>query len=449
MSDAQRLIHGCQMVTPRGIVRSDILIQGEWIVAVAPDLAGSHAELIDATGLYALPGLIDCHVHLRDPGATHKEDFTTGTRAALAGGVTTVLDMPNNPIPTTSKAAFDNKVALGRAKACCDFGLFVGASVDNMAEVAGIAEAVGLKLYMGSSTGDLLVRDLETQLAHFSIFPADRPLAVHAEDEQAVQLLSVPENPRPPICAELAVARAVALARFTKRHLHICHVSTQQELALITLAKRQKLRVTAEVTPHHLFLTDKDRKRLGAKAAMNPPLRPQADLEALWRNLSIFNAIATDHAPHTEAEKTGNDPPAGVPGLETMLPLMLQAVSDGRLTLPELARLTAAGPAAVYRLPKKGHIAPGHHADIVLVDMQGIATLGEHFYSKCTWSPFAGREVRGRIRRVLLRGRDAMVDGEVLAQPGWGQFIAPSRCGTHSQGLTAPDGASSGNVPRH
>ncbi|MHB0876148.1 MAG: dihydroorotase, partial [Anaerolineae bacterium] len=397
MSEAQRLIRGCEVVTPGGVVPADILIQGEWIVAVAPGL--SAPDVIDAHGLLAFPGAIDAHVHLREPGAEHKEDFTSGTRAALAGGVTTVLDMPNSPVATTSAAAWQAKADLAEAKACCDYGLYIGATPGNSEEAAGVEAAAGLKVYMGSSTGDLLVADLASQLRHFAIYPAGRVLAVHAEDEDAVRLFSDGEH-RPPICAELAVGRAIALARRTGRRLHVCHVSTAAELDMLALAKRQGLAVTVEVSPHHLFLDRDDEKRLGALGIMNPPLRSADDVRALWLGLDSVDIVASDHAPHTLAEKQAPRPPSGVPGVETMLPLLLDAALSGRLSLMRVAELLASAPAALFQLPRKGRLAPGRHADIVLIDPAARSTVGERLYTRCGWTPFAGRELRGRIERV-------------------------------------------------
>ena len=420
-----RLLRGGWVVTPEQIIQADVLIQGEWIAAVGPHLDAGQAEVIDAYGLYILPGLIDAHVHLREPGAEHKEDITSGTRAALAGGCTTVLDMPNSPHPTTTLAAFAEKAHLVQRKACCDVGLFFGATPENAKEAAQAHEAVGLKLYMGSSTGQLLVSSLASQFEHFRLFPRERPLAVHAEDEEAVAALSSVGR-RPGACAEIAVAKAIALARLTRRHLHICHVSTAVELGAIALARRQGVAVSCEVTPHHLFLTHEAERTLDALAHMNPPLRTPADQEALWQHLDEIDIVASDHAPHTLAEKRAPSPPAGVPGLETTLPLLLNAVTEGRLTLGAVVRLMAERPARLFSLARKGRVAPGFSADLVLVDLNAKATLGQKLYTKCGWTPFAGMTVTGKVQRVLLRGADAVVAGEVLAEPGWGRLVEPS-----------------------
>lgn len=425
------LIRNGTVVTPETVERADVLIEGETIAAVGPALrAPTGARVVDAGGLLVFPGLIDPHVHLREPGGEHKEDFTSGTCAALAGGFTTVLAMPNTQPPITDQETLARTLALAASKAVCDFGLFVGATADNGTEVAGLGEAVGLKLYMGSSTGSLLVAGLAGQVAHFDRYPG--VIAVHAEDEEAVAHFAeqgaARGQRRPPLCAALAVARALVLADHFQRRLHVCHVTTGTELALIHDAKARGVPVTCEVTPHHLFLTATDEARLGPLGRMNPPLRPQEEVEALWANLDVVDNLATDHAPHTLEEKHSPTPPAGVPGLETALPLLLTAVHDGRLSLRKVARLTSAGPAAVYGLPRKGHIATGYDADLTLVDPDAEWTIGERpLFTRCGWSPFEGDKVKGRVERVFLRGQEVYAHGEILAQPGYGRAIVTSR----------------------
>jgi dihydroorotase (multifunctional complex type) len=278
---------------------------------------------------------------------------------------------------------------------------------------------------MGSSTGSLLVADLAGQTAHFERYP--EILAVHAEDEKAVAHFAKLGQRRPPICAALAVSRALALAERFGTRLHICHVSTAHELALIRDAKARGVKVTCEVTPHHLFLTTEDETRLEALGRMNPPLRTQKDVDALWENLDIIDCVATDHAPHTLEEKRGPTPPSGVPGLETALPLMLTAVHQGKLPLPKIARLMAEGPVRVFGLERKGSIVPGHDADLTLVDADAEWVIGEQaLQTKCGWSPFEGSRMKGRVRQVFLRGQEVYADGKVLAKPGYGQTIPSS-----------------------
>lgn len=421
------IVRGGCIVTLRGVSKGDILIRGERIERVGPKIEEVGARLIPAEGLYVLPGLIDAHCHLRDPGLTHKEDFYTGTCAALAGGVTTVLDMPNTSPPATSREALARKGEIARQKAVADYGFFLGASGENVEYASQVEGAIGLKVFLGSSTGPLLVDDFPSLYHHFQSWPQGRPIAVHAEDEEAIQFFSAlhPAGPhsqaRPPICAALAVARALALAESSRARLHICHLSTRWELEMVIAAKKRGLVVSCEVTPHHLFLDESAEAELGSLVKVNPPLRSQDEVEWLWEHLSEIDIVASDHAPHTLAEKEGPNPPSGVPGLETMLPLLLTAVLEGRIRWEELARLTAAGPERLYGLERKGHIAPGYDADLVLVSTEGERTLGERLYSKCGWTPFAGRKVKGSIVCVFLRGEEAFREGEILVQPGFGR----------------------------
>jgi dihydroorotase len=420
------VIRGGIIVTADDIFRGDILIVGETIARVAPEIQDTDAHAIDASGLHVLPGLIDAHVHLRDPGATHKEDFTTGTRAALAGGVTTILDMPNNPVPTTSRVALDEKRAIARAKSVCDYGLFVGATEENARLEIGDWGAVGVKLYMGATTGDLLVTDFASTYRHFAASHR-LPVVVHAEDNDALKFFaSDPARARhsakrPPISAALAVSRALALAEDTGRQLHIAHLSTAREIELVKEAKARGVNVTCEATPQHLFLSTDDEERLGAFGIVNPPLRSPDDVGALWQNLDHIDLIATDHAPHTIEEKRSGKPLSGMPGLETMLPLLLTAASEKRLTLQDIARLTSRNPERVFRIARKGEIAVGYDADLTLVRLDEEYMLQKPWQTKCNWSPFEGQRVRGKIARVFLHGREAMSDREILSEPGAGK----------------------------
>jgi dihydroorotase len=417
------LIRSGTIVTAEGVSQKDILIEGESIIAVGPALtAPPDSRVVDAAGLLIFPGLVDPHVHLREPGGEHKEDLITGTQAALAGGFTTVLAMPNTSPPLTDSRTLSRAHALAAEKVVCDVGFYAGATNANAEDVANLAGAVGLKLYMGSSTGDLLVADLTAQAGHFERYPG--MVAVHAEDEAAVIHFAMRGMRRPPICAALAVSRALALAAEYGTRLHICHVSTAHELALIRDAKARGVNVTCEVTPHHLFLSTEDSARLGALAQMNPPLRAPGDVQALWENLDVIDCLATDHAPHTLEEKRSASPPSGVPGLETALPLMLSAAHEERVSLSEIARMMAAGPARLFGLSRKGHIRPGCDGDLTLVDPRAEWVVGERpLHTKCGWSPFEGRGVRGCVAHVFLRGQEVYASGNVLAQPGFGRLL--------------------------
>jgi len=345
-----------------------------------------------------IPALIDVHVHLREPGATHKEGYETGTAAALAGGVVMVLDMPNTSPPTIGEATLIGKRELAQGKALCDVGLFLGGTGKNAEEVSRLASQVaGLKLYLNQSYGPLRVQGLPALMAHMRAWPRGKPIAVHAEG--------------------VILAQAIGLAWAFGQHLHCCHVSKRAEIELIAAAKARGAPLTCEVTPHHLFLTKEDTEELGPLADMRPPLGSAKDQAALWKHLATtIDCVASDHAPHTLAEKAGPHPPPGVPGLETTLPLLLTAVSEGRLTLERLLELTIWNPIRIFGLPP----SPGQ----VEIEIGPKWILPERgYFTRCDWSPFRGMEVRARVLRTTLRGRTAYTDGRILVPPGFGLVL--------------------------
>lgn len=349
--------------------------------------------------LLRLPGLIDPHVHLRDPGLSHKEDLYSGSCAALAGGFTAVLDMPNTRPPTANAEQLDEKQRLAAAKAVCDVGFFVGAVNDALpAEVvAAGAEACGLKIYASETFGSLRIERLETLAAYFAAWRGPGPIVVHAE--------------------EAMLAACLALAALYHQRLHVAHVSLRSEIELIRRAKQAGQQLTCEVTPHHLYLTQADLPRLGPLGQMKPALAAESDRQALWENLDVVDCIASDHAPHTLAEKMGENPPPGVPGLETALPLMLLAVSEGRLSLDGLIARMHTNPARIFGLPTAGDT-------FIEVDAEARYDFpAGGWRTKAGWSPFAGMPARGRVRRLVLRGREFFRDGEIMAPPGSGQVL--------------------------
>ncbi len=426
------LIQNATLVSSAGLRNADILIEGERIAAVGSNLQSAGAlDVVDASALLAFPGLIDAHAHLREPGGEHKEDFYTGTCAALAGGITAVFGMPNTSPAVIDEPSLHHALDLVASKAVCDFGLFLGATNGNAglkAETPGLLEC-GLKIYMGSSTGDLLVEGFAEQFAHFEQYPHDRVIAVHAEHEPAVRFFGERGLRRPPICAELETARAIALAEATRRRLHICHVSTQREVELIADAKARGARVTCEYAPHHLFLSTAYRPPSTVNCPdsffqMNPPLREASHVEFLWSHLDVADFIGTDHAPHTLAEKQSERPPMGLPGLEDALPLLLTAVHEGRLRLQDIARLCCEGPARAYAIARKGKIEPGFDADITLVDPKDAYVIGERpLFTKCAWTAYAGMRARGSVHTVFVRGGKAFGQGKILAAPGSGKRV--------------------------
>ncbi|HEY5573637.1 MAG TPA: amidohydrolase family protein [Anaerolineales bacterium] len=346
-----------------------------------------------------LPGLIDPHVHMREPGATHKEDWDSGTAAALAGGFTVVLAMPNTSPPITGQESLAQSLKAAEKQARCDYGQYLGAGPENAGLLPDLAhESAGLKMYLDQTYGQLRLDDLDLWLAHFASWPRRYPMVAHAEGK--------------------TMAAFILMAALYDRPVHLAHVSTRQEILLIRLAKERGLNVTCEVTPHHLFLTDQDIPGLGSgRAEVRPRLATPSDRDALWENLDVIDCFATDHAPHTLAEKDGSDPPPGFPGLETALPLLLTAVAEGRLRMEDLALRMHSNPRRIFDLPEQ---------EDAWIDVDPEATWeirAANSHTRCGWTPFEGWKVRGRLRSVTLRGRQVFKDGRVLAPPGYGRNI--------------------------
>ncbi len=354
--------------------------------------------------MLTLPGVIDVHTHLRVPGGEHKEDFDTGTAAALAGGVTLLLAMPNTtpPIATSDVLAATSETAAATART--DVGIFAGASHQHLDTLADLApQAIGLKIYLNDTFGTLRVDRLTTLLRCFERWPRHKPIAMHAEEQ--------------------SVAVGIGLAAAYQRPVHFCHISRKVEVELIAAAKARGLPITCEVAPHHLFLTESAVDTLGPLGMMRPPLATQADVDALWAHLdSTIDCIATDHAPHTLAEKESESPPPGVPGVETSLPLMLTAVKQNRLTLDRLVQLMVMNPRQIFNLPPQ----PETHVEI---DTEATHTINHaDMHSRCGWTPFDGCQISGRIQRVTLRGQLAYDAARgVIAPPGTGRVVVGGR----------------------
>jgi len=343
-----------------------------------------------------LPGLIDPHVHMREPGATHKEDWDSGSAAALAGGFTMVLAMPNTLPPICDEDALRLPLGLAGQKTRCDYAQLAGGGEENIKDVHKMAGRVaGLKLYLDQTYGPLRLAHQEDWQKHFVNWPKDLPLCLHAERE--------------------TLAAALELAEGMKRPVHFCHVSRREEILLIRAAKERGAAVTCEVTPHHLFLTEDDIPAIGAgRAEVRPRLASMDDQQALWDNLDVIDCFASDHAPHTLAEKDSESPPPGFPGLETALPLYLTAVRDGRLTLQDVIARCHTNPMRIFHLPEQ----PETWVEVDETDTRQIKAADLH--SRCGWTPFEGRQVCGRVTRVVLRGCEAYRDGQILAVPGSG-----------------------------
>jgi carbamoyl-phosphate synthase/aspartate carbamoyltransferase/dihydroorotase len=370
-----------------------------------------------------LPGLIDAHVHLREPGYTHKEDFFTGTAAALAGGVTVVLDMPNTNPPTATPARLRDKARLAAAKAVCDVGLFVGATnTDADAYLPAAGHACGLKIYVSDTFGSLRIDTLELMHRLFRTWAEQAAVDGYRRDGRATGLGPIAVH-----AEELMLPVCLALADLYGTPLHIVHVSRRGEIELIRAAKERGRTVTCEATPHHLFLSTEDLPRLGNRGDMRPRLATPDDVAALWENLAYIDLFATDHAPHTLVEKGYGPlgeaaappaaPPPGVPGVETMLPLLLTAVHEGRLSLDDVVLRLATNPRRIYGLPEQLDTW-------IEVDVDCAYTLDDAAQRTAVgWTPFAGKRVMGRVEQVVLRNTEVYTGGRLLAAPGSGRVL--------------------------
>ena len=421
-----------KVFTPSGVSEADIAVAGGRIVALG-DLADIKAEeVIDAQGLHVLPGVIDTQVHFREPGLEYKEDLASGTAGAALGGVTAVFEMPNTNPSTTTAEALGDKLDRAKGRAWCDHAFFVGAAKENLNDLAKLERlpgCCGIKIFMGSSTGTLLVEDDETLLSVLS--QGSRRIAVHSEDEYRLRErrkiveaegASVHLHPewRDVETAVNATRRLLDLARKARRRIHVLHVTTAEEIPL--LAACHDL-ATVEVTPQHLTLAAPDcYDTLGSLAQMNPPIREARHRDALWRAVSqgLVDVIGSDHAPHTleEKQKPYPESPSGMTGVQTLLPLLLDHMHHGRLSLERLVDLTSAGAARLYNILGKGRIALGYDGDFTLVDLAARRTItNDWIASKTGWTPFDGREVTGWPVATIIRGHVVMREDALLGSP--------------------------------
>jgi dihydroorotase len=427
------LIRGGRLATSSGIHTGDVGIVGDRIAAIG-DLGGaSAARVIDATNLVVMPGVIDTQVHFREPGLEHKEDLATGTLAALCGGVTSILEMPNTNPTTTNPEALADKLDRAKGRASCHYGFFVGASTENaeqLGEYEKLPGTPGIKVFMGSSTGPLLVgEDDELRRALSS---GRKRVPIHAEDEprnKAARAAYTGNDPRDhPIIrdaesARLATNRILNLSEETGRPVHILHVSTADEPPLIAEAKRRGLNTTAEVTPQHLYFAAPEcYEKLGTLAQMNPPIRSAEHREGLWRALAegVFDVFGSDHAPHTLEEKAKPYPgsPSGMPGVQTLLPVLLTFVAQERLRLEDVVRMACENPAKLYGIVDRGRLEVGAFADITLVDPARSYVFERSMVkSKCGWSPYEGETLTGEVRYVLVNGKIGYEEGAPVGAP--------------------------------
>ncbi len=415
------LVRNAMMVLPNRIVEGDLRVSNGSIKTIAP-LGGLNPEtgelVIDATGLHLLPGAIDPHVHFRDPGNPEKEDLESGSRAAAAGGITSFLDMPNTSPNATNRLALEAKIASAAKKAVTHHGFFIGATTNNVSDlqsVQGMDGVCGIKIFMGSSTGDLLVHEqkhLEEIFANTGGI-----IATHAEDEERLQSriskfkhrtdISAHAECRDIECALIATKRAAALAKDHSHRLHIVHLTSGKEADW--LASNKGDLITTEVCTQHLTFDQDDVERLGVRALMNPPIRYTEDKEKLWSRLKdgTIDCIVTDHAPHTLDAKSVGFPnaPAGMPGVETSLPLMLTHAKEGRCSVSDVVKWMCAGPAKVYGIQNKGSLIEGFDGDLTLVDLENHRVIQDSdTWTRVGWTPYAGMELTGWPMYTIVDG---------------------------------------------
>ena len=420
------IVRNGTIVNHNGTGPADIGVVNGKIAALGDLATASAGEVIDATGLTILPGVIDSQVHFREPGMEHKEDLASGSHGAVLGGVTSVFEMPNTRPTTTDADALADKITRATGRMACDFAFWFGATaenVDDLAEAERLPGSAGIKMFMGSSTGDLLVD--ESEHVRRVLANGTRRVAVHSEEESRLKErahLRVAGDPsshpvwRDATAAYLCTDRLIKLALETKRRIHVLHISTGDELPL--LAAHKDL-VTAEATPHHLTLTSDDYATLGTLVQMNPPVRDASHRDAIWEGVrnGTIDVLGSDHAPHTLEEKAAEYPasPSGMTGVQTLVPMMLDHVNAGRLTLERLVDLTSHGPNRLFGIAGKGRIAMGYDADFTIVDMKARRTIqNDWIASKAAWTPYDGREVLGWPRGTVIRGHRVMWDDEII-----------------------------------
>lgn len=421
------ILAGGKVVNQDGIGLRDIGIRNGRIARIGT-LPNDAGERIDCSGLHILPGVIDSHLHFREPGLEHKEDLESGSRAAVLGGVTCVFEMPNTKPTTTTAEALEDKLRRAAGRMHCDHAFWVGATrenTDKLPDLERLPGAAGVKVFMGSSTGDLLVDDDASVTAILSRIA--RRAAFHSEDEERLKEranLRVAGDPsshpvwRDATAALKATKRLVAIARRTQSQIHVLHTTTAEEIAFLAANKDV---ASVEVTPHHLTLSADEYASLGTLIQLNPPIRDADNRDRLWRGLSegIVDVLGSDHSPHTLDEKAKPYPqsPSGMTGVQTFVPIMLDHVAAGRLTLERFVDMTSSGPARLFGIVGKGRIAVGYDADLTVVDLARNETITNRWIaSKCGWTPYDGKSVTGWPVGTIIRGRRVMWDGELVTE---------------------------------
>ena len=446
---ADLVIHNGLIVHPDGIVDASLAIKGGRILAIGvPESMPIATETMDAAGLHILPGAIDVHVHFRDPGYTHKEDWASGTAAAAFGGVTTVFDMPNTVPATATAEILAAKHAIASSRARVDYGLYGYLGESSIGQVPEMVAGgvIGFKLYMGDTFGHLPTTSTGAMLEAFEVVaPTGKRISLHAETasimarREARMSAAGRTDPlahiaaRPAIVAVEAVSRAAILAEWTGARIHILHISSAEELRPLAEAKARGVDITGETCPHYLFLSSDDYARFGGVIRINPPVREARNQDPLWAALAngTIDIIATDHAPHTPEEKTRNDiwtVDCGFPGVETQMPLMLTALAPHQASICDYVRWSAYNPARIWGLaPRKGAVQVGADADLALVDLGREMVIDDAaLQSRSKITPWHGRRTKGLPIHTMVRGRFVMRDRTLVDDmAGWGQSVHP------------------------
>ncbi len=426
MNNTNLIIKNGFLVSSNGIIKKDIYIKNGKIEKIEPELSIDCENVIDAQNLYVMPGAIDPQVHFREPGLTHKEDIQSGSRSAVAGGITTFFEMPNTNPSTITVDLLNQKNEIASKTSVANYSFFLGATHENIEEIKKIKSNCGLKIFMGSSTGDLLV---DSDAALDEIFKhCEKIIAIHSEDEKILQKIAkqgigetFTDHPqaRPVEAAVTSTVKAINLALKYKKRLHILHLSTAEEVEIIRKHKHTNL-ITAETTPQHLLLSAPSiYEEKGAFAQMNPPIRTQRHQDELWKGMldGTIECIATDHAPHTLEEKKlpYGQAPAGMPGVQTSLPLMLNQVSKKKISIEQVVKWMCENPAKVYNIKNKGFLKTGYDADITIVDMnlEKIITASE-MQSKCGWTVFEGQKIKGSPITTIVNGNIVYEKGKII-----------------------------------
>ena len=444
---ADLVVNNGKVVSPDAVIEASVAVKDGRILAVgAAEVMPPAKETLDASGMHILPGAIDVHVHFRDPGYPHKEDWESGTAAAAFGGVTTVFDMPNTVPPTGTAAVLAAKHAIAASKAHVDFGLYGLLGDDTITDVPALVEGgvIGFKLYMGNTFGKIPSPDTGATLECFEVAAASgKRVSLHAENNDIMErrqrrLMAAGKidqwahlAARPNVVAVEAVSRAAILAEWTGARIHILHISTADELRPLRDAKARGVDITGETCPHYLMLSTDDYKRFPGVIAVNPPVREPKNQEPIWAALldGTIDLIATDHAPHAPEEKTRNDiwtVDCGFPGVETQMPLMLTEVNAGRMSISDYVRMSACNPARIWGLyPRKGTIIPGADADLAIVDLTRAHKIEDaKLLSRSKISPWNGRRVKGIPVHTIVRGRFVMKNRALVpATKGWGRSV--------------------------